>query len=86
MIRKVTQHRYDTDGDWMVRLACGHQVFCAPDEHSKKVKARFCPSCPGAERALKADLRNELEHRMKRVVEASKPLADLLKNYGKDPA
>jgi len=83
MIRRVAQHYLDTDGNWVIRLMCGHVMFTAGEDHARVIKARHCPSCPEAERAEKADYRNELEHRMKRVVEASKPLADLLKGYGK---
>lgn len=86
MIRKVTAHFQEPSGDWVVRLACGHKVFTATEDHCRKVKARFCPSCPGAERALKADYKNDIEHRMMKVVEASRPLATYLENFGKDPA
>jgi hypothetical protein len=86
MIRKVAAHIQTPDGDWVVHLRCGHKLFTAFEDHARNVKGRFCVSCPGAEKALMADQRNEIEHRMKKVVEASRPLAELLKNYGKDPA
>ncbi len=88
MIRKVTQRYRDADGSWVIRLVCGHRTFTDSDEHSFKVCARFCPSCPGAEKAMCADARNEIEHRMGKVIEASRPLAEYLERFAKekDPA
>ncbi len=89
MLRKVVAHfkeLMNPEGGWVVILSCGHKVFTADDDHCRRVKGRFCPSCPGAERGLMADQRNEIAHRMQKVIEASRPLAEHLKNYGKDPA
>jgi hypothetical protein len=60
MIRKVAAHVYDAAKEcWRVHLRCGHVVITAHDDHARAVKGRFCPNCPGAEKALMADLRNE---------------------------
>lgn len=62
MIRKVTAHIYDfAKKCWRVHLNCKHVVYVSADEHSRQVKGRFCPSCPGAELAMMADMKNENE-------------------------
>ena len=64
MIRRVAAHIWDFGkGVWRVHLRCGHVVYVAKNEHSKQVKGRFCPSCPHADRAMMADLRNEVERK-----------------------
>lgn len=60
MLSKVAAHVYDFGKKcWRVHLRCGHVVITSTDEHTRKIKGRFCPSCPNADRALMADLRNE---------------------------
>lgn len=60
MIRKVAAHVYDFGKKcWRVHLLCGHVVITSRKEHDRKVKGRFCPSCPGADLAMMADYRNE---------------------------
>lgn len=60
MLRKVAAHVYDFGKKcWRVHLRCGHVVITDRTDHARLVKGRFCPSCPGADRALMADLRNE---------------------------
>lgn len=68
MIRRVTAHIYDLARKcWRVHLVCKHVVIVSKDEHSRAIKGRFCPSCPGAERALMADLKNENEHEYEKM-------------------
>jgi hypothetical protein len=70
LIRRVAAHIWDlSKKTWRVHLRCGHVVVCSKNDHDRKVKARFCPSCPGAERALMADLRNENARRYQVLVE-----------------
>jgi hypothetical protein len=74
MIKKVTAHHQDlATGDWHVRLMCGHVLRLDAEDHSRKVKARFCAFCPGADLALSADARNAAarEFIARQAVEAS---------------
>lgn len=69
MLRRVTAHIWDfSRGAWRVHLLCGHVVVCEANDHCKKVKARHCPSCPFAERAQMADLKNESAHAYEKLL------------------
>lgn len=77
MIRRVCAHIYDIHrACWRVHLACRHVVVISKNEHSRTIKGRFCPSCPGAERALMADLKNENEHEWTKLAKRLKERAE----------
>jgi hypothetical protein len=79
MIRRVTAHIFDVHkNQWRVHLLCRHVVLLAKDDHSRKVKARHCPTCPGAALAEMADLKNEIEER-RIAARATEPAIDLPK-------